>query len=558
MKQHLEQRPLLGLLGIGLAWTLLHLLSWQSANWSFGDDFAYGGPVQRMLQTAEMHYTDWSSMTLVLQVWMGAAVSMLFGFSYDHLRILSMLLQLSAVCALYLSALRLGIRAIYALFAAVLLLFHPLFVELSLCFDTDVPFLGLFLWSVFFFLRYLQSQRSVDFIFAQLFCVASFYIRDLAVILPPAFALAILVRRGITTRTLISAFSSIALIALAYFAWRWWLVHYHGLPANIDFSRQRMIETWTNPLALASAYARNIVYASSYLGLALLPLSAAFALGVWRQSAMLSRVVAIFFFLITSTAVLVSPAAFEHSVEQILNPFVPYADLPTVHTLASAAVPMPASWQLVCMLLIGCISTAIVVLAFLPSLSRQEVPADITERSTHLFLLSASIVYVVLIFSQWILNRYYVAVLPLLLLLIVHQLKRRHIHILPSQRWLVVALSVVFVYLGLANGHDFMLHQNAAVRMYHYAEDELKLKPTQVDGGFSYNSLRLYDHNYVAPKHKNWWWVHDDEYVISEAPLVGMQEIYRIQYHRWLPPGYTAAIILQRNSREKPSSVVPR
>ncbi len=531
-----------------LLWMLLHLIAGGGANWSFDDDFAYGRPVQRFLESAEMHYTDWSSMTLVAQVWMGAALSTIVGFSYEHLRWISILMHLSATLALYSCAMQLGVRRSLALIGAALFLMHPLVVLLSLYFATDLSFLGVFLWSVYFYLRNLRSHSRTDLFVATALAVFSFLIRDVAVIIVPAYAAALFFaaerRSSFLWRT---AFVALSLFAV-YSGWRYWLAHFHGMPALIDFSRQRLIETWTHPLQLLSSYSRNLVYGSCYLGLSLVPLSISVAPTLARRSRTWQRVLCLCFAIVTSVALWITPRAFEHMSEQLLNPFVPYSSLPSIHVLISPVLPLPPTWLLGSVCILGFCSSAVLLLGLLHYVpSRAELRKQLASSPGLTLVVASLFVYTMLVYSQWIIHRYYVVSFALLLLALVYVLQQQNFEL---RGWNVLSLSLgcmVMLLLGSANAHDFMAHQRAAVQVYTVAEQDFGLNAQNLDGGFSYNSMRSFHRDYVKSPDKNWWWVQSDDYVITEAPAEGMVELYRAEYSRWLPFGAVGRIILQQN-----------
>ncbi len=556
----LERRPALIYVYVTLAWLVLHACSWNTANWSFGDDFAYALPVQQMLKTGEMHYTNWSSMTLVLQVWLGAGLSSLMGFSFDHLRLLSVLSHLSFILAFCAIAGRMKLHPWWTVLAALLLLFQPLIVELSLCFDTDLPFLGILMWSVYFFLRYVQDSRLLDYVLGMVLCVAAFFIRDLALVIAAAFALTLVLRERWSSRSIALALTSVVVMSVAYLSWRWWLGTMHGLPASIDYSRHRMIETWTHPSLVLNSYSRNFLYATCYMGLWMLPVAVAVLVRSIKQRKTSEIVLALVYASLCSVALFISPRALQEASDQLLNQFVPYADLANVYRYVHDPLPTPPSWSIAVVLVLACLSAGVVVSHILCAFHSTSTQAEGSKpslisiillrshRNPEKFLfLSIILIYSILISSQWILHRYYLPLLPFVFLITIQSLSKHEWRPAPGTRRVIFVLSAVLMYSGLANGHDFMAHQHAMVQMYEYAETVVGTDANHLDGGFSYNSLRNYDYSYVAQPSKNWWWVHGDDYVIGEAPMLGLTEIHRIEYSRWLPPGINGTIILHQH-----------
>jgi hypothetical protein len=128
--------PLAPLLGLAL----LLLLVPPAGNFPVNDDWNHAGAVRALVEDGRLEIGPTTSATLVLQALWGAGFARLFGFSFETLRLATLVLAALALVgfALLLSEL-FGARR--AVLGALLLLFNPLFVNLSYSFMTDVPFL---------------------------------------------------------------------------------------------------------------------------------------------------------------------------------------------------------------------------------------------------------------------------------------------------------------------------------------------------------------------------------------------------------------------------------
>src|SRR5512140_3601996 len=90
----------------GATWDMLLLASlWVGSlfvvnplgNFPLNDDWSFGLAVQRLLQTGDFHPTGWTSMTLLTQALWGAVFCLPAGFSFNALRLSTMLLSLGSV-----------------------------------------------------------------------------------------------------------------------------------------------------------------------------------------------------------------------------------------------------------------------------------------------------------------------------------------------------------------------------------------------------------------------------------------------------------------------------
>ena len=67
-----------------------------------------------------------------------------------------------------------------------------------------------------------------------------------------------------------------------------------------------------------------------------------------------------------------------------------------------------------------------------------------------------------------------------------------------------------------------------------------------LDGGFEYNGLRSYSPTYVVQPPKSWWWIDGDKYMITFAPLPGMEIVGRYAYATYLPIATRFFYVLRR------------
>ena len=84
-----------------------------------------------------------------------------------------------------------------------------------------------------------------------------------------------------------------------------------------------------------------------------------------------------------------------------------------------------------------------------------------------------------------------------------------------------------------------------------------QVTPADVDGGFEFNGLYLYNPAYKQDPSKSWYWVDRDLYVLAFAEMPGFTAMKQYEYSHWLPP-YTGKIfVLKKNSPQEPSRPGP-
>ena len=154
---------------ITFLWSLAIIIVNPSGNFPLGDDWSFGIAVKRLLEEGSFRPTGWTSPTLVTQVLWGALFCIPFGFSFEALRLSTLVLSLMGIFSIYLL-----IRYIYiyqphprwlALLVALVIAFNPIYFNLSYTFFTDVPFTAFMAMSLLFFIRSLRSESNVDWLF---------------------------------------------------------------------------------------------------------------------------------------------------------------------------------------------------------------------------------------------------------------------------------------------------------------------------------------------------------------------------------------------------------
>jgi tetratricopeptide (TPR) repeat protein len=68
-----------------------------------------------------------------------------------------------------------------------------------------------------------------------------------------------------------------------------------------------------------------------------------------------------------------------------------------------------------------------------------------------------------------------------------------------------------------------------------------------IDGGFEFNGLYLYDPHYQPIPGKSIWWVQGDTYQIAFGDVPGYYAIKQYSYSHWVPSYVGKVVVLQKN-----------
>lgn len=535
-------------IGIILLWVSAILIVHPFSNLPFGDEFAYIKPVQHYLQTGSMKYTDWSSMTLILQVWIGAVVSWLFGFSITTLRLISQAFAVSAVLALYMNLQLIGTKRLIAFLLSILMLFNPLYFQIGVSFVTDIPFLGIFLWAVYFMLRYFETAANKYYVMGLLCTIAAFFIRDVAVVLPPAFAFALLLQKGFTKRTILLSLVYILLLVCCYFGWRWWLANIHGLPKNIDFSRNRMLETLTSPVKIASALSRNTIYTLGYVGMYCVPLLPIALLAIKRYFTRSQLLIVGIFAAALCIVILSINKVYGVLLTHVWDGFTISFNSGNVYSMQNESFPYVTEWVkkiITCCAVVSGVCIVLVIVRYLwvlgKNIRHKQLPVSV------IFLAGILCIYGILMFTQWMIPRYYLVMIPFILMLFYKSTEDLFPIIGPVVRNSVLGFLLAVVYISFSFVHDTFARHRAYMAALDYVENQCHATYWDIDGGFDYNSWKNYYYHYKSTPDKNWWWVENPKFVLTDGHIPSMQLLKVVSYYRWYQPGFIGYVYVHRN-----------
>ena len=151
-------------------------------NTAVQDDWDYARTVQILLQTGSFERSEIAQATEVSSALWGAAFAALFGFSFDTLRISTLVLSGLSLVLFFALLGELGFGVVQRALGAAALLVSPLFLFLSFSFMTDIPALACLLAALYCYVRALR-QGNLRWALAGSLCAAlGFLTRQLGLV----------------------------------------------------------------------------------------------------------------------------------------------------------------------------------------------------------------------------------------------------------------------------------------------------------------------------------------------------------------------------------------
>jgi 4-amino-4-deoxy-L-arabinose transferase-like glycosyltransferase len=154
-------------------------------------------------------------MTLLTQVLWGGLFSLPFGFSFTALRFSTLFLSLAAILWLLFLVRSREDPLFPAILAPLVLLFNPVYLDLSHTFMTDVPFVAIALGSVLLLERGADHDNTILLALGVGLSVLAALLRQTGMLIPVAFGIGHLTRGRVSLRKVLLMVGFCLLTALA-------------------------------------------------------------------------------------------------------------------------------------------------------------------------------------------------------------------------------------------------------------------------------------------------------------------------------------------------------
>ena len=255
---------------IALLWCVSILVVNPVGDFPIIDDELYGRVVRSLLETGQYRHPD-ANMPFITNLAWGALFSLPAGVSFTALRLSTLVAGLFGLFGAYILIRDLGQPRWMRWVVTLTLAFNPAYFALSYTFMTDVLFAALCIWAAVFFARSLKSGSDFELVLGTLLALAATLSRQIGVVIPFAFAGALILRRGATWQTLLRAASPLGVCLLAFIGFYHALAASGHLPPLYSLFNNVAVSTFTHSRTLLTTPLMNGYSTVIYLGLFLLP-----------------------------------------------------------------------------------------------------------------------------------------------------------------------------------------------------------------------------------------------------------------------------------------------
>ena len=508
-----ERKNILFLIGI---WGGIMLLVNPIGDFPLNDDWSYAKPVHSLLNGKGIKFTGWMSMTLFAQVLWGALWCKIFGFSFTVLRFSTLFIALFGIIYTYKLFGEFIKHKSSAFILTLLILFNPIFVNLSFTYMTDIPFYSLSIISIYNYIHYLKEGDKKYIIVGLLFSIITILIRQLGLVIPFAFFIIGVMKYIQQKRYEVVYIIPLILSVIVYGVYQYIAHLFFDARGRYDEMNLILFNQVTQyPLKwLIGVFNRNTI-GLLYIILFTIPFIISFFIYSAKKTALISVVFGVFFFLFLKTKGYVFPILDNIIYDFGLGPA-------TLYDFWMFPRDNPSFLWIILTLLV---SILFIYSIYTVVKKIKSIPEKLNDKT--IFILLNMVIYLVLVASISTYDRYYILPIPLFIIFMLNFIeKKRHNIIL-----LILLLPISFY--SIAGTHDYLLWNRARWECIDYLLKEKRVDFTDVDGGFEYNGSLNYNDEDFKNRLKNLW-VHDVHYIITFTKPEATELIVEKTFFSWL------------------------
>ncbi len=532
---------LLSVLGVFVAAVLLVN---PTGEFPLNDDWAYAQNCFALACENRWFFSDWPAMTLVAHTFWGALFCKVFGCSFTVLRLSVLLFSILGLLGFQrlLQWMKLDQKSI--IFYTFLLIFNPLWFSLAHTYMTDVPFLSVTIWAFYFFLRASETAKIQYILAATLCSVWACLIRQLGLILPLAFA-AVMVWYHVVApfflkgdkvqnkqhQSITRILPYAALPVLICYVSIQWFEHWLNQNDLLPQSYSNVKSLWVGRQFDVDFYKGILMRGGIMpltLGLFLLPVFGGRPIRFSFLGSHFWKLVLLLMGIFLACGFLYYPTG---------NMFYNIGLGPVV--LKGVVAHQPDSWELSPLGLT--IFRLISALGAILLIFSTKALSDEHQHLRFMFRVSRIVLACFVVFNcvNWIMiDRYMLVLFPFVMVMLAAKYPANH----GWPGWVLLGIMALFSICGT---HDYFSWNRAR---YQGLNDLMAqgVKPSEIDGGFEYNGYHNAGLQRNLSSQKSWWFVRDDEWIVSLVQPYGYDVSRAIPFQRWLPPFSDSMFVFKR------------
>ncbi len=540
----LFHQPLLWLV---LFQALITLIVVPFGNFPLNDDWAYSHSVLWLLEEHRIRLSNWIAMNLLPQTVLGGMASSVFGFSHAVLKGVTQVLAFATSLAAYRFFVVCGMERWHALAAVCLLVSNPWWLLIANSFMSDIYCMFFSVLAATAFVRCLQGAGPGVLAIAIVMSILAVLQRQVAMVLPLAFLLAALFQeRSLRINRVALLSLPLVLTGLAGWVYQQYLLAGPGIPAAQQMTHGRLAEMLWATVQLDTRqlqwFFSNMRDISGYVALAVSAWGLAM-LGAWQgwRKYWIGLVLLV-------AAIIIGSLAWDWTLPYRSNNLIDAAGLGPftledgLHERTGGIDrEQPGFWRAMSLAVAIGLAALLICLSRLPALISREFRQ---RHGVGVFLTLILGGYFIPFAVTDFFDRYIIYALPFLLAWMYVVLHDGAKNIIPER--LAVVLAAVCMIISVCAAHDYFAWNKARWSAIEIAENLHGANPGNMDAGFEYNGFYNHPGFSGGALGKRWWWVVDDEFLVSFSMKDGYHLLESVPTGAWLPSNPQHILLLRR------------
>jgi len=515
-----------------ILWIIAIAIIYPFGEFPINDDWAYANNVNDLAIHHKFTVDSWPAMNLVSQTIYGSMFAALFGFSFTILRLSITLLAIISSLVLYDLFYKLsGNNRSTSLFLTVTFCFGSLFCALSFTFMTDIFFLSFVIFSLWQLLSYLENGKYKPYILFIIFSMIAVLNRQQGLLLPVLMIGPVLVQQKTLVKKIVFSVLPFFMCWWAHHGYRKFLAD-NWIPNNLQDTGRLKDYLMQFKTEVFHEHAGDLLLVTGWI---MIPVT----LILFIQNKTFTWKRGIIFTLLLGFVIFLVSTAF---------PVFPHGNISDFFEIGPRSVKRENLGMPV--LMDGLVKSGLKIIpllsisfAFYFLIVRiHGLRNQFTQRSVLYvpFLIFLLVYFIFIVITEFYFDRY---ALPLSLILLVM--------LVPSvqlgtnlKKYVLIPFALMGFAVTVLEVKDYFNWQRKRWEALTWLEEK-GINAHHIDGGFEYNGLKKPVQSFSAEP-KSWWWVDQDDYIISTAPMKDYKVYNTFVYQRYIPYRSDTIYVLEK------------
>ena len=528
---------------VALLFLIVEFIIYPTGDFPLNDDWAYAKSIEVYNRTEIFYFSNWIAIPFISQFLIGVSITKIFGFSFFGLRFITILMSFVNLFTLYKIVDSFNFKENLKLISLLIFAFNPLTISLGNTFLPDVYILFFALISFYFMLNKINKGGGYNFIFFIIFTLLGTVNRQTGILIPFIFLILFYILSEKNIKNLLISFLPFSLNLIALLGVEIILKGKGVLPDNYNLQLSRIIDSVTYPtFSTLQQIGINFVTSCICLGIFILPLTISNFRNHLKQ---IQQFVVIKWGFYLFLIIIICKVLFTGLINPFIgNMFYPFGTGPILltgfNTDKIKTYSIFGKLILILLNILGGISFYFSFFSIVKSINLKSISSD---NWLNLFFVLLFLIYLIPLCFNYTNDRYLLFLLPFF---IVSYCKYSECNF---NLFLFTLTFCPILFFSVASNYDYFRINDAKWNALNTLTNKKLVLPQNIDGGFEFNGWYLSESINYDPSHEErWWWIANDEYILSPYMKRGYFIEEKIPFKNMISYPFDELYILKREN----------